>query len=115
MSLPELQAAERRLAQMINRRADSDEAETRADQRERVRADDARCASLQAEYQSDYAAFGLEPLLMRSDEWSGQFERRLLKGLQRRLSRAPSSPPRTCSMKCRPARWAISGDDPRRG
>ena len=89
MSLPELQAAERRLAQMINRRADSDEAETRADQRERVRADDARCASLQAEYQSDYAAFGLEPPLMRSDEWSGQFERRLLKGLQRRLS--PSS------------------------
>ena len=85
----ELADAERRLARMINHRADSEAAEARADQAARVRADDARCASLRGEYQQDFAAHGIEVPMARSDEWSGQFEKRLLRGLQRRLS--PSS------------------------
>ena len=85
----ELADAERRLARMINHRADSEAAEARADHAARVRADDARCATLRGEYQQDFAAHGLEVPMARSDEWSGQLERRLLKNLQRRLS--PSS------------------------
>jgi hypothetical protein len=85
----ELQAAERRLAQMISRRADSEEAEARDDaaaKRERVRADDLKCRDLAASYQPDFAAFGAEPPLIRGDEWASDYERRLLRGLQRRLS-----------------------------
>jgi hypothetical protein len=85
----ELADAERRLAAMINHRADSEERNARADHVARVRADDARCQSLRGEYQQDFAAHGLEVPMARSDEWSGQFEKRLLRGLQRRLS--PSS------------------------
>ncbi len=82
----ELADAERRLARMINSRADSEEREARADRTERVRRDDLRCRDLAAEYQADYAAHGVEPPMPRADEWSGQFEKRLLRGLQRRLS-----------------------------
>ncbi len=71
---------------MINRRADEEREERRADERERVRRDDARCLSLAAEYQGDYAGFGVEPPMARADEWSDDYERRLLRGLQRRLS-----------------------------
>jgi hypothetical protein len=82
----ELAEAERRLARMIGARADAEEREARADKAERVRRDDLKCRDLAAEYQSDFAAFGVTPPMARSDEWSGQFEKRLLRGLQRRLS-----------------------------
>jgi hypothetical protein len=85
----ELADAERRLAAMINSRADSEETERLAAKRDRIRADDARCQSLQAEFQEDFRQFGAEPPMPRADEWSGQYEKRLLRGLQRRLS--PSS------------------------
>ena len=85
----ELEQAERRLARMINSRADSDEASARADKAERVRRDDAKCQSLMAEFQEDFRQFGTEPPLVRSDEWSDAYQVRLLKNLQRRLS--PSS------------------------
>ena len=49
----ELAEAERRLAAMICRRADDEDAQARADHAERVRADDIRCRGLMAEYQSD--------------------------------------------------------------
>ncbi len=81
-----LEAAERRLARMINRRADEEEADRRADQRERVRLDDQRCVSLAAEYQPDFERFNASPPMARSDEWASDYERRLLRGLQRRLS-----------------------------
>ena len=80
-----LEAGERRLAAMIHRRADAEEAQARADQRERVRRDDQKCVALAAEYQPDFAAFGASPPLARADEWSSDYERRLLRGLQRRL------------------------------
>lgn len=89
----ELEAAERRLAQMISRRADAEEAQARADAAEAradkaalVRADDLRCRDLAAEYQSDYQAFGVTPPMPRADEWASDYERRLVRGLQRRLS-----------------------------
>jgi hypothetical protein len=82
----DLAFAEKRLAALINSRADSEEREARADQVARVRADDAKCATLMAEYQEDYRAFGAEPPLVRSDEWASQYQKRLLRGLQRRLS-----------------------------
>jgi hypothetical protein len=89
----ELRNAEARLARMINRRADAEDAEARADdaqrradKRERIRQDDLRCRDLAAEYQSDFAAHGVEPPMPRADEWANQYERRLLSGLQRRLS-----------------------------
>jgi hypothetical protein len=85
----ELEQAERRLARMINHRADSEEREVRADKAARVRADDAKCQSLMAEFQEDFRQFGTEPPLVRSDEWSDQYQVRLLKNLQRKLS--PSS------------------------
>jgi len=68
--------AERRLARLIHRAADEEDEQRRAANRERVRADDAKCASL---------AGGLEPPMARSDEWSSDYERRLVRGLQRRL------------------------------
>jgi len=80
-----LEAAERRLAKLINRTADEQESQRRADDRALVRRDDARCASLAAEFQPDFAAHGLEPPMARADEWSSDYERRLLRGLQRRL------------------------------
>lgn len=86
MASAELEAAERRLARMINSRADSEEAERTATKRDRVRADDARCADLAASYQADYAAHGVTPPLPNADEWSAGYEKRLLRGLQRRLS-----------------------------
>ena len=55
----DLAYAEKRLAALINSRADSEEREARADRAERVRADDARCADLAASYQEDYAAHGV--------------------------------------------------------
>jgi hypothetical protein len=82
----ELAEAERRLARMINSRADSEAAEARADKAERIRADDARCQNLMAEFQEDFGAHGVTPPMPRADEWSGQYERRLLRGLQRRLA-----------------------------
>ncbi len=86
----ELEAAERRLAAMVRRRADAEEAEARADERERVRADDLRCRDLAADYQPDYQAFGVTPPMPRADEWATQYERRLLRGLQpRAVSRVP--------------------------
>jgi hypothetical protein len=107
---PELQAAERRLAQMINARADSEERERRADasaRAERIRVDDLRCKDLMAEFQPDYARHGCEPPMARSDEWSNQYEVRLLKGLQRRLS--PDSDPkrvlRICDPRTRTVLW----------
>ncbi len=81
--------AEKRLARMVHRRADDEEAERRSEARERVRQDDARCQSLAAEFQQDFAAFGFEPPMARADEWADDYHRRLLRGLQRRL------PPRT--------------------
>jgi hypothetical protein len=82
----ELAKAERRLAEMVNARADSEERERSRDKAERVRLDDLRCKDLAAEYQQDYAAHNATPPLIRSDEWSSDYERRLLRGLQRRLS-----------------------------
>jgi hypothetical protein len=82
----ELAEAERRLARMINHRADSEAAEARADKAERIRRDDLRCRDLAAEFQSDFAAFGVEPPMPRADEWSNEYQKRLLRGLQRRLS-----------------------------
>jgi hypothetical protein len=78
--------AERRLAAMINRKADADEAEARADALARSRADDAKCQSLAADYQGDYAAHGVEPPMPRADESARAYEKRLLNGLQRRLA-----------------------------
>ena len=63
-----------------------DEAERTATKRDRVRADDARCADLAASNQADYAAHGVTPPLPNADEWSAGYEKRLLLGLQRRLS-----------------------------
>ena len=71
---------------MINSRADSEERERSRNKAERVRADDLKCKDLAAEYQSDYAAHNATPPLIRSDEWSDDYHRRLLRGLQRRLS-----------------------------
>jgi hypothetical protein len=82
----ELAEAERRLAKMIGARADSEEREARTDKAERVRRDDLRCRDLAAEFQSDFAAFGVEPPMPRADEWSNEYQKRLLRGLQRRLS-----------------------------
>ena len=82
----DLAYAEKRLAALINSRADSEERQARADRAERVRADDARCANLAASYQEDYAAHGVSPPLPNADEWSSGYEKRLLRGLQRRLS-----------------------------
>ena len=82
----ELQRAEARLAALIHNRADSEEREARADKAERVRRDDLRCRDLAAEYQSDYAAHGVSPPLPGGNEWSDDYERRLVRGLQRRLS-----------------------------
>jgi hypothetical protein len=82
----ELEAAERKLAAMVNRRYAEEESERRADKAERVRADDLRCRDLAAEYQPDYQAFGVTPPMPRADEWASDFERRLVRGLQRRLS-----------------------------
>ena len=45
-----------------------------------------RCRELTAEYQPDYQAIDATPPLARADEWSGDCHRRLLLGLQRRLS-----------------------------
>jgi hypothetical protein len=82
----ELARAERRLAEMVNARADSEARERSRDKAERVRLDDLRCKDLAAEYQQDYAAHNATPPLIRSDEWSSDYHRRLLRGLQRRLS-----------------------------
>jgi hypothetical protein len=82
----ELAEAERRLAKMIGARADSEEREARTDKAERVRRDDLHCRDLAAEFQSDFAAFGVEPPMPRADEWSNEYQKRLLRGLQRRLS-----------------------------
>ena len=81
-----LEAAERRLVALINRQADEEEEARRADDRERVRADDLRCRDLAAEFQEDYAAHGATPPLVHGDEWASDYHRRLLRGLQRRLS-----------------------------
>ena len=82
----ELAEAERRLARMVSVRADAEERQARADKAERVRADDLRCRDLAAEYQGDYQGFGVSPPLPGGNEWSDDYERRLVKGLQRRLS-----------------------------
>jgi hypothetical protein len=82
----ELQRAERRLSELINAKADSVEADARADRAERIRRDDLRCRDLAAEFQGDYAAHGVSPPLPNANEWAADYERRLLKGLQRRLS-----------------------------
>jgi len=80
--------AEERLAALVHRRADEEDAERRADQREKVRRDDLKCQALMAEFQPDYQAFNATPPPARADEWASDFEKRLLRGLQRRL--APS-------------------------
>jgi hypothetical protein len=78
--------AERRLAAMIDRRADAEEATARADALARSRADDQKCRSLAADYQGDYAAHGATPPMPRADESARAYEKRLLNGLQRRLA-----------------------------
>ena len=82
----ELERAERRLAALVNSRADAEEAQVRADKAERVRRDDLRCKDLAAEFQNEYAAHGVTPPLARADEWASDYHRRLVSGLQRRLS-----------------------------
>ena len=82
----ELRQAEKKLARMIEARADSEAAEARSDRAERIRADDLKCRDLAAEFQQDYAAHGVSPPLPGGNEWSDDYERRLVKGLQRRLS-----------------------------
>ena len=88
----ELEAAECRLAQMVNRRADQEEQQARADaaermmvERERAREDAERRRQYQAKYADGFAAFGSLPPAPIDDERPGVYRARLYEHLRRRL------------------------------
>jgi hypothetical protein len=88
----ELEAAERRLARMVNRRADLEEEQARADAvaRERelvaqVRDAAERRRQYQARYADAFAAFGSQPPAPIEDERPGQYRQRLYEHLRRKL------------------------------
>ncbi len=88
----ELQRAEKRLAAMIDRRADAEEAQARADAAERMMAEAAqaredaeRRRQYQVRYADAFAAFGSLPPAPIEDERPGQYRARLFEHLRRRL------------------------------
>ena len=115
-----LREAERRLVEMVNRRADAEESEVRDDaaaKRERVRQDDLRFRDLQAEFQEDYRRFGAEPPLLRSDEWSADLRKKVgarppAPSQSSFRSLRPSAPRRQPQRQCVPRDHS---DGPRRG
>ena len=87
----ELQAAERRLAAMVNRRADAEEAQARAEaaermmaERQRAREDAERRREYQVRYADAFAAFGSLPPAPVEDERPGEYRARLFEHLRRR-------------------------------
>jgi hypothetical protein len=88
----ELQRAEKRLAAMIDRRADAEEAQARADaadrmmaERERAREDAERKREIQVRYADAFASHGSLVPAPVDDERPGQYRKRLFDSLQRKL------------------------------
>ena len=88
----ELQRAEKRLAAMIDRRADAEEAQARADaaarmmaEREQARADSERRREIQVRYADAFASHGSLVPAPVDDERPGQYRKRLFDALQRKL------------------------------
>jgi hypothetical protein len=80
----ELESAERRLARMIHKRADSEEAQARADaateaqeRRDRIRRNADRCAAHQARYDSMFTRFGRRAPLAIADDAPPDYRRKL--------------------------------------
>jgi hypothetical protein len=85
MSLTEeLERAERRLAQMISRRADAEEAQARADaaaaaqeRRDRIRRDMERCQAHQNRYDNVFTKFGKRAPMALADDAPPDYRRKL--------------------------------------
>jgi hypothetical protein len=88
----ELQRAEKRLAALIEKRADQEEAAARADaaarmmaERERAREDAERRRQYQVRYADAFAAFGTQVPAPVDDERPGEYRKRLYEHLRHKL------------------------------
>jgi hypothetical protein len=92
MSVTELQQAEKRLSEMVNRRAEAEELHLREERAERMRAERAqaredaeRRRQFQVRYADAYQSFGVDPPAPVDDETPLAFRKRLFDGLTHKL------------------------------
>jgi len=82
----ELAAAEKRLAEMINRRADAEQSEIDADQRSQEMRDAEKRTDLQARFEETFSPYGERAPAPVADESVPSYHKRLLRTAQRKLS-----------------------------
>jgi hypothetical protein len=84
----ELAAAERRLAEMVNRRADAEERDLEADARSQAMIDAERRVELQARFDPVFQPYGERAPMPAADDSPVSYHRHLLRQVQQRLSPA---------------------------
>jgi hypothetical protein len=89
-------SAAARVSDYLDQKIAAEQRETESAKRMAVREDDTKCQMLANDFNADYRSFNVETPAPRPDEWSADYERRLLRGLQRRL--APSHELSTAGM-----------------
>src|SRR5208337_107946 len=84
----ELAAAERRLAEMVNRRADAEQREIDADARSQAMLDAERRVELQARFETVFEPYGERAPMPGADDSPVSYHRHLLRTVQKKLSPA---------------------------